>query len=78
MPRQISTRELVDALRATGFVEKSKSGSHLMFRHERTGLLVTIPTDRPFVPLVHLRNISQQLHNYRINPPPEIRRMLEG
>lgn len=78
MPKRLSTREFVNALRAMGFVEKAKAGSHLMLRHHRTGLLVTLPTDRAFVPIVHIRAITEQLRNYRITTPEEFRRVLEN
>jgi predicted RNA binding protein YcfA (HicA-like mRNA interferase family) len=65
--RGISVRDLVEKLRSLGFVNQTKSGSHLVLRHSRSGLLLTVPTDRPFVPLVHVRAIQEQLRNYRIS-----------
>ena len=69
MADRISTRNLVNAMRAVGFVDKSRYGSHLVLRHQSTGLLLTIPTDRSFVPVVHIQAIKQQLRNYRIEVP---------
>ena len=75
MPDATSTREMLEALRGIGFVEASRHGSHLMLRHQKTGLLVTLPTDRAYVPLVYMRAILQQLINYRIETPEELRRV---
>jgi predicted RNA binding protein YcfA (HicA-like mRNA interferase family) len=41
---QVTARELVQFLKAQGFVEDRQSGSHLTLWHEERNVSVTIPT----------------------------------
>jgi predicted RNA binding protein YcfA (HicA-like mRNA interferase family) len=75
MRNAISPHEMVNALRGIGFVDASRRSGHLVLRHQKTGLLVTLPTDRPYVPLVHIRAIMQQLVNYKIDLPEKLREL---
>lgn len=43
---QITARELVQFLKANGFVEDRQSGSHLTLRHDERKVSVTIPLHR--------------------------------
>jgi predicted RNA binding protein YcfA (HicA-like mRNA interferase family) len=43
---QITARELVQFLKANGFVEDRQSGSHLTLRHDERKVSVTIPLYR--------------------------------
>ena len=40
---QVTARELIQFLKAQGFVEDRQSGSHLTLRHESKNLSITIP-----------------------------------
>ena len=40
---QVTARELVQFLKAQGFVEDRQSGSHLTLWHEKRNIWVTIP-----------------------------------
>lgn len=70
MPKdRVSTRNLVHALRKLGFSEKQKLGSHVIFEHKNTGFILTVATDRSFVPLIVLRTIKRSLEYHNIIPP---------
>jgi predicted RNA binding protein YcfA (HicA-like mRNA interferase family) len=60
----VRKEELVRALKRYGFNE-TRTKSHLVFRHDETGLIVTLPATR-IVPRVYLRAILTQLSNYNI------------
>ena len=40
---QVSARDLIRFLKASGFVEDRQSGSHLTLKHEQSGATLTIP-----------------------------------
>lgn len=40
---QVTARELIQFLKAEGFVEDRQSGSHLTLRHDQRNVFVTIP-----------------------------------
>jgi predicted RNA binding protein YcfA (HicA-like mRNA interferase family) len=40
---QVTARDLIQFLKAEGFVEDRQSGSHLTLRHDQRNLFVTIP-----------------------------------
>ena len=62
----VTTRELINALRDLNFTERERRGSHVMFAHKGKGVLVTVPTSRQFVPLVHLLAIEKSLEGFDI------------
>jgi predicted RNA binding protein YcfA (HicA-like mRNA interferase family) len=64
--RAVTTSELVKVLRELGFAETVKLGAHTVFRHRNKQASVTIPTGRPYVPMVHLRAIQETMSNYDI------------
>ena len=67
MPRGVvTTAELVKLLRERGFMETVKLGTHTVFRHKGKGASVTLPTNRKYVPMVHLRAIQETMVNYNI------------
>jgi predicted RNA binding protein YcfA (HicA-like mRNA interferase family) len=67
MPKKnVATRDLVKVLRDLGFVERRKKGGHLLMAHAQKGALVTIPTARSFVPVVHLQAIERSLESYGV------------
>jgi predicted RNA binding protein YcfA (HicA-like mRNA interferase family) len=66
---RVSTRDLVDTLRRLGFSEKRRQGSHVIFEHKKTGYMVTVATNRPFVPLIVLRTIQRGLEYHNILSP---------
>jgi predicted RNA binding protein YcfA (HicA-like mRNA interferase family) len=71
MPKNnvVTTRNLVNVLRDLNFVERERRGSHVMFAHRNKGVVVTVPTARQFVPLVHLRAIERSLEGFNIISP---------
>jgi len=62
----VTTRKLISALRDLNFVERESRGDHVMFAHKDKGVLVTVPTARQFVPLIHLRAIEKSLEGFDI------------
>jgi predicted RNA binding protein YcfA (HicA-like mRNA interferase family) len=77
MPRNgVTTRELVNVLRDLDFVERERRGSHVMFAHKHKGVMVTVPTSRQFVPLVHLRAIEKSLEGFNIISPAKFEKKL--
>jgi predicted RNA binding protein YcfA (HicA-like mRNA interferase family) len=58
--REVKLTTLVSVLRKLGFEER-RSGSHGVFRHSQTGLLVTLPMARKDVPVVYLKAVLKQI-----------------
>ena len=55
------TERLVKTLEQLGFVASSSEAGHTIFRHAKTGLVVTLPTNLDEIPLVYLRSIELRL-----------------
>jgi predicted RNA binding protein YcfA (HicA-like mRNA interferase family) len=67
MSKMVSTRVLTRALEKIGFAEvRSGKGSHRIFKHTETGLLVTIPGGHDSIRPVHLSAIRRQISNFDI------------
>jgi predicted RNA binding protein YcfA (HicA-like mRNA interferase family) len=64
--KSVTTRNLVKVLRDLGFLERRKKSGHLLMAHSQKGALVTIPTARSFVPIVHLQAIERSLESYGV------------
>jgi len=64
--RAVTTRNLVHVLKQLGFNEAARRGGHTLFQHRKKGAAVTVPTDRPYVPMVHFRTIERTMENYDI------------
>jgi predicted RNA binding protein YcfA (HicA-like mRNA interferase family) len=78
MPKKnISPRDLSAVLKQLGFREAVKKGSHVLFRHQRTNLIVSVPTGQPFVPLVVIRTIIRSLDYHEIASPRRFAEMLD-
>lgn len=75
MPDSVRTQELAKALKHSGFSETRK-GSHMVFRHGKTGLIVTLPAKTDKVPQVYLRSILRQLSNYNISHDDDVDKLL--
>jgi len=75
--RAVTTRDLVGVLKQLGFNEAAKRGGHTLFQHRKKGAAVTVPTDRPYVPMVHFRTIERTMENYDIISRLEIEKKLD-
>ena len=65
MPRTaVSAQELTTLMKKFGFAE-NRRGSHTIMKHDKTGLVVTLPSTRE-IPKVYLRDIGSQLRNFKI------------
>jgi predicted RNA binding protein YcfA (HicA-like mRNA interferase family) len=73
---QVTPRDLSVVLKNLGFRETNKRGTHVLYTHARKGAVVSLPTSRPFVPLVVLRAIRRSLDNYGIASPREFESLL--
>jgi predicted RNA binding protein YcfA (HicA-like mRNA interferase family) len=61
MPKkQIKLKRLVTALKTLGFIER-RMGSHAIFNHQETGLIVSLPMGRKDVPVVYLKSVFKQI-----------------
>ena len=77
MPRKpAKTRNLIRALQQMGFVASGRRGTHAIFRHAGTGLVITLPTNRDEIPLVYLRSIERQIGNFDIVSDDELQKLL--
>jgi predicted RNA binding protein YcfA (HicA-like mRNA interferase family) len=77
MPKRVTTRDLVGVLKQLGFDEAAKRGGHTLFQHRKKGAAVTVPTDRPYVPMVHFRTIERTMENYDIISRLELEKKLD-
>lgn len=60
MGKVLSSREIIDALKAAGWVLSDVSGSHHQFIHpERLGK-VTVPHPRKIIPIGTIKSIERQ------------------
>ena len=77
MPRKpIKTKHFIKVLGQLGFVATRTKGSHTVFRHKDTGLLITIPSARSEIPLVYLRSIERQISNFNIVSDDRLQKLL--
>ena len=74
--KPVKTKHLVRTLEQLGFVATNGDAGHAIFRHEKTGLVVTLPTNLDEIPLVYLRSIELQLGNFNIVPDDKFQRLL--
>jgi len=76
--KPIKTKDLIKILKKFGFVGKRTKHGHTIFAHAKTGLVVTLPTNRTEVPSVYLRSIERQIGNFNIASDHEFERMLRS
>ncbi len=77
MPRKpLKTRDLVKTLEQLGFVAARRKNGHTIFRHEGTGLIITLPTNVEEIPLLYLRSIERQIGNFDIVSDDKLRKLL--
>jgi predicted RNA binding protein YcfA (HicA-like mRNA interferase family) len=65
-------------MKGLGFQEVRRAGSHLIYRHGASGLVVTLPGSRPKVPMAIAMAIIRQMENYQISSREEILRKLKA
>ena len=73
--KTVKTRHLMKVLKQLGFMA-SRSGSHMIFRHSDTGLVVTVPGSRKEIPEIYLRSIMKQMQNYDIISEEKLKEIL--
>jgi len=63
-----------------GFLEirRRDGGTHRIFRHEKSGLTVTVPEDKEAIRPVHLSAIRRQISNFDIADVEEFDRCVSG
>jgi predicted RNA binding protein YcfA (HicA-like mRNA interferase family) len=74
--KPVKTKRLIKTLGQLGFVATNSGTRHTIFRHVKTGLLVTLPTNLDEIPLVYLRSIERQIGNFNIVPDEKLQRLL--
>lgn len=74
--KQVTAREMVEALRKLGFRESAKRGDHVLFQHPKSGVILSLPTGERHVRLVVIRAIERSLENFDIVSPNGFRKML--
>jgi predicted RNA binding protein YcfA (HicA-like mRNA interferase family) len=63
-------------MKVLGFQEIRRSGSHSIYRHGESGLVVTLPGGRSKVPMSVAMAIIRQIENYEICSREEILKKL--
>lgn len=78
MPRcQVAADDLINLVERIGFVRlRAGKGDHAVFRHEATGLLVSLPTGDNDLRPIHVLAIQKQLDNFNIVPEEKFEKML--
>jgi len=74
--KPLKTKHLIKVLEQLGFAAARRTGSHTVFRHGGTGLIITIPENRDEIPLVYLRSIERQIGNFNIISDEKLQKML--
>ena len=80
MPKQaIATHDLINFVEKIGFVRlKAGKGQNAVFRHEATGLVVSLPTGDKNLRPIYVRAIRKQLDNFNIVPEEKFEKMLRA
>ena len=80
MPKQaIATHDLINFIEKIGFVRlKAGNGQNAVFRHEATGLVVSLPTGAKDLRPIYVRAIQKQLDNFNIVPEEKFEKMLRA
>ena len=79
MRKSVSTKDLLKALQKVGFAQTRLSkGSHVLLRHQDSGLVVTVPTSRSDVPPVIFFAIERQMENFGVITKEKFENMLQG
>jgi predicted RNA binding protein YcfA (HicA-like mRNA interferase family) len=74
--RQIKLKKLISILKSLGFNEH-RHGSHGIFKHFKTGLIVTLPMNRKDVPVVYQKAILRRLVDCEMITENDFWRLLE-
>jgi predicted RNA binding protein YcfA (HicA-like mRNA interferase family) len=75
--KQVTVRELHEALKKLGFRESAKRHEHLLLQHPKSGLVLSLPTSERYVRLVVIRAIERSLENFKIVAPKGFQKMLD-
>jgi predicted RNA binding protein YcfA (HicA-like mRNA interferase family) len=74
--RQVKLKTLVTTLEELGFEERIR-GSHGIFSHPKTGLIITLPIRKKDVPSVYLRAAFKQILDRGITSEERLNELLE-
>ena len=74
--KPVKTKRLIKTLHQLGFIATRRTFGHTIFRHEGTGLVVTLPTNLDEIPLIYLRSIERQIGNFDIVSDDELQSLL--
>jgi predicted RNA binding protein YcfA (HicA-like mRNA interferase family) len=74
--KQVSVREMNEMLSQLGFVRTERRGSHLLFQHPNTGVMIGLPTSERYVRLVILKSIEQSLERHGLLNKKNFRKRL--
>jgi len=56
----VDSRDIITALKAAGWIEVARRGSHAQFKHPTTPGRVTVPHPKRDIPIGTLRSIERQ------------------
>ena len=65
-------------IKGLGFQELRRSGSHLIYRHSESGLVITLPDGRSKVPMGIAMAVIRQIENYEISSREEVLKKLKA
>jgi predicted RNA binding protein YcfA (HicA-like mRNA interferase family) len=75
----VATLDMINFLERIGFVQlRTGKGRHAVYRHEATGLVVTLPTGDKDLPPISALAIQKQLDNFNIVPEEKFDKMLRA
>ncbi len=75
----VATLDMINFLERIGFVQlRAGKGRHAVYRHEATGLLVTLPTGDKDLRPIFTRAIQKQLDNFNIVSEEKFDKMLRA
>jgi predicted RNA binding protein YcfA (HicA-like mRNA interferase family) len=78
MAGEIDFRDLLRVMEGLGFLEVRHSGSHVIYKHNGSGLVVTLPGGRRKIPMGIALAIIRQIENYEISSREDILEKLKA
>jgi predicted RNA binding protein YcfA (HicA-like mRNA interferase family) len=76
MSKAVTFKQLQKTLYGSGF-ESQQAGSHVIFRHLRTGLVLTVPNNDQTARPIYVSNASSQIANSGIATASTFEKRLE-
>jgi predicted RNA binding protein YcfA (HicA-like mRNA interferase family) len=76
MSKTVTFKQLRKTLTGFGFVSEERDG-HMIFRHSKTGAVVTVPSTEPTVRPIYVSTAGRQIANSGIAPASTFELRLE-